>query len=444
MPSPTSLSPDSSHAPSLTSLPPELVSQIFETLFYNYPVRKRKADLASLCLVNKAIRIIAQPLLFRDFHLDYRKRYIELPPSSDTPFYGDGKCADFVRSLKISFDEKRFDGIEHDAFDLMQVLPSMKNLHTVRSGWSRSAMLFNLTPKLVIVFQSSIRRFEIPNTLLTILDLDRISRHLPHLETLIASLPQLDPSESCELSPVFHLRRLVITDLPNPLVLPVLLRSSITFLQSLSFTLPSTDFFPPLSDLVNLESISLVVSLSTYIGRLLSPDESKAKDTRLVSNLVSVLKSIRQLPIQRIALSLSADSDLFDFDSVVLHGLPPSTTSFIVGPYNDECIDWPSLFPRNGPLPYPNLKYLSVARLAPDSFPTRLVFLNLGIEKLYERYGVQLERPAVTDLDRFNAFVLDPNRVERGDYEDDIKMRDDYETEYHWALLNRGIDRNGT
>ncbi|GAA5977603.1 hypothetical protein JCM5350_002289 [Sporobolomyces pararoseus] len=116
---------------SFSSLPPELVHQIFESTvphsFHSKTYHERQRTLCSLSLVSRLCRSIAQPLLFEIVKLNRLKDVVKLPQTRAL-----AQSASFRRSsrgLVIAWDGSRFRDCKQEEKD--QVLESLRNFASV-------------------------------------------------------------------------------------------------------------------------------------------------------------------------------------------------------------------------------------------------------------------------------------------------------------------------
>jgi len=329
------------------------------------------------------------------------------------------ELAGMVKELKL----KSFETVlsEESNLELAVILHRLSQLQTIRVGWSSSYLVApSSIINLLVEKCPRIRHLELPNVAVALVDLVNIAARLPHLETLIVDLPEIDsPSSLSALSPAFHLRRFVATYLPDPALLLPLLSSSTTSLLSLSLAPSSGSPLPSLSSFVNLRSLSY---------RAFDPS---AQDLRIIHAL---LLSSQLLPIQSVAIDWSEsnesfDHELHDIDTSILQVLPPSIRSFTFGPYLDRLSLSTNLI--NGTRPYPLLEHLSIVPLTPQYTdfrqPVQLSSDETELATAAKERGIEVEwiREDKKYPYRLDVLVLDRPRVLSGDFDDDMERQEE-------------------
>ncbi|GAA5963441.1 hypothetical protein JCM3765_003073 [Sporobolomyces pararoseus] len=319
LPLPISSTPSSTSSTSILSLPPELISEIFEEIPV-HPSSERNSTLTSLCLVNHLFLDLARPLLYREVHLTLARGFTVSCSSMllFTTLIGNGECAKLVKDLRISFRDQYETGTD----TLGQLLNCLEGLVTIRAAWNQV-----MDPEEGEGFiqwiggcKPQIQHLKLPWINLEHEAQDYMFSRFAQLKTYIGQLA--DPNETPVLfrSPLVdrkqpfrnvscRLERLVLRGSVNSLALYQLLRLSHHTLSILSLTLlpESSDF--DLSPFPNLTVLRLWINggperISLQIDKSATGNqkrESFAQDVR------KTLRSVQQTSLKTLAIWTEED-----------------------------------------------------------------------------------------------------------------------------------------
>lgn len=288
--------PDSYSPRSFTSLPPELIQHIFESIPV-HPYDDLVATLASLCRINHIFFEIARPILYHEIHLVPRvDRLIDSVADFklvDTLLSSDS-CANLVRSIHIPLHSYR-EGLKWAS--LTSLVRRCKRSEKLSTGWEESEGFQVGAVKLLEAISSestSIKHLVVPNIPLRLHPLSTCFNILKELDTLVFLPKQVYRNFPLESS----LRRVVLIGRLHSDALDIVFSSSTGTLTTLSchvhYRYPALlDIFP------NLTTLRLILGPFYVQSSKHGPDPPKEQS---VKSIRAILLSTHSLPLRSLAL----------------------------------------------------------------------------------------------------------------------------------------------
>lgn len=353
---------------SLSSLPTELLTRIVD-YFPHHPAHERTCSLARVCLVNKFFLSIAQPLLFRNIHLNLDQDY-------DADFSRYRKLVQIltsghpiskeVKDLRVSFERGGTNSIDMAVFAF--VLSSIGPLESIRTSWwhDRGFDYAAEFIQAILQYQKGLKRLEIPKVhYIDSTAFSSIFTALPNLEVFIGHFPS-PPNQAGPITPICHLRRLVITTPFDPPLFQQITEQSHTSLTSLAIWLTTSHDPLDFSSYTHLSLLRINISHSSqWKIRLLPVSDPLLEDLKdfFSKTLPQTLLSLRNLPIQTLSISAqSAELQLALKFCSFLDALPPSIVHFTAIPqvFSQYRLGSNQLLEQIRGRSYPRLKLISI------------------------------------------------------------------------------------
>ena len=341
--------PRSFPPPSFASLPTEILTHILEEIPY-HPSKHRSASLARTCLVNKNFFSIAQPLLYRQVHLNFDEDYDE----SDTTIYrllgtlvNVNRCANLVKRVRISMDDMS----NLEITTLAYLLSQLKSLESIQTGDIEDEHQADFV-RAILKHQSSVKHLELRN-----LALDwRFLNHFGALKTLIGRFDpeEVDASSLHGVNVTSKLDRFVSYSPLTKNTLERILHSSWSSLSSLAFAVDPEHAHLNLQRIENLNTLRIVVEDDAdFILKPLEAGASASEEAKrstvidlFVKQIRSILRSAQSLPIKILSITVE-DPYIPDIlaPHLLLDLLPPSLRHFgsILELLEPDSINYPEI-----------------------------------------------------------------------------------------------------
>ncbi|GAA5842807.1 hypothetical protein JCM5353_008114 [Sporobolomyces roseus] len=307
--------PNSDSLPFFSSLPPELLIHIFESLS-THPDDERAANLSSLCLVNHHFLEIARPLLYRQVHLDFSQDY-DKPWSAIRQLFRTllkvEHCSILVKSIRISMDQTT--ALEVTA--IAYLLSQLQSLESVQTGFTEDGEDDFMDA--IRKHQPGLKHLELRGVTFEWSHHWRMLNALEDLEVLVGQFDSLENVEpaSHQSNLACELRRFVSHSSITTSTFERILHSSSESHTSLAFTINPEHADFDLSRFKNLKSLRIALEDDTNMTLDLYDYElnqhyrtraiREAPSSKFATQLRSILESTLALPVETLSITVEED-----------------------------------------------------------------------------------------------------------------------------------------
>ncbi|GAA5897388.1 uncharacterized protein JCM6883_006684 [Sporobolomyces salmoneus] len=328
----SSLPSSSFSPPTITSLPPEFISEIFRAI----PGRPgsestRDRTLASLCLVNRLFLQLARPILYREVYVDFTEDFEEEKFFRSVKFFRSFKilrtlidvprCGTLVKRLRFDLGRVEIPFIR--AKVLARLLTALKSLEGIEviNGVRNQGI-----DGVIVRCRPRLKSLEVPEMELDGNNLFRIFNTLDELEVYVGPLPavhqELDVWATA-FPPSSHLRRVAVNFPVDPDSFRRYIEPSRHVLTKLAISLDVEHHEFDLSGFSNLTELHIrlgnvpktnfsldYVALERSSARIRRFITSKHREdvANFASSIQRLLRSTQSTPIKYLTISTSRDT----------------------------------------------------------------------------------------------------------------------------------------
>ncbi|GAA5822634.1 hypothetical protein JCM5353_000615 [Sporobolomyces roseus] len=304
-------SPDSSHhAPTLCSLPPELLNHIFQSFPKAVALSEYQKPLARLCLVNRYFLEIARPLLYQHIRCSILQRHYLTESEEDQgpirTLLSSRDCAKLVKSLTIT-DCRPTQPSREDLISFAYLLSHLSKVKEIKVPRRQSTVDPAVNEDFLEAIRkhcADIERLRMPKIPIgdSVGSEDIFKSSLSsllRLESYDGIVPLVSPISSSKPPPQFHLHQLVATSIINQHTLQWITQHSLDSLTSLTFLLHAT----PRLTINDLSPLRNLATLCIFLDYDIVPlDYNKICDPRspfMDPSLATLVATTSKLPLRK-------------------------------------------------------------------------------------------------------------------------------------------------